>query len=75
MSLLYDYDQATWMHRFSRRNMLLAGLWYSKEKPTMNTFLLPLIEELNQLYEEGECKNYTHVYYIVFNLSFIQESQ
>ena len=40
--------------RFSKRNMLLAGLWYSKEKPTMCTFLAPLVEEMNDLYVNGE---------------------
>ena len=34
--------------------MLLAGLFYSKEKPTNNTFLTPLIDELNDLYENGK---------------------
>ena len=34
--------------------MLLAGLWYSKEKPARNTFSTPLIDELNDLYENGK---------------------
>lgn len=33
--------------------MLLGGLWYDVEKPTMTTFLYPLISCLNQLFNEG----------------------
>lgn len=39
--------------RFSRRNMILAGLWFSKEKPTMTCFLRPLMEEMNALSIHG----------------------
>ena len=35
------------------KNMLLAGIWYSKDKPTMTTFLKPIIEEINELYTHG----------------------
>ena len=37
--------------------MLLAGLWYSKEKPTMTTFLYPLLMELNNLWKNGTKAN------------------
>lgn len=33
--------------------MLLAGVWYSKDKPTMTTFLKPIVEEINSLYTQG----------------------
>ena len=34
---------------FSKRNMLLAGLWFGNMKPNMATFLKPLMEEMNIL--------------------------
>ena len=39
--------------RFSKKNMILAGLWFDDEKPTMSTFLHPLMLEMNRLYEKG----------------------
>ena len=39
--------------RFSRKNMLLAALWFSEEKPTISTLLGPLMEELNDLLING----------------------
>ena len=40
--------------RFTKRNMLLAGLWFSKTKPTVTTFLRPLMSTMNELYQNGE---------------------
>lgn len=37
--------------------MLLAGLWFSREKATMTTYLSPLMKELKQLSEEGKRTN------------------
>jgi hypothetical protein len=34
--------------------MLLAGLWFDTQKPTMSTFLYPLMMSLNRLYLEGK---------------------
>ena len=34
--------------------MLLGGLWYGSEKPTMTTFLLPLLKSMNELYSKGK---------------------
>ena len=39
--------------RFSRKNMILAALWFSEQKPTMSTYLGPLMEELNDLRING----------------------
>jgi hypothetical protein len=39
--------------RFSRKNMILAALWFSEQKPTISTLLGRLIEELNDLYING----------------------
>ena len=35
--------------------MILAGLWYSRDKPEMRTLLQPLIEDFNELYTHGMC--------------------
>ena len=39
--------------RFSKSHMLLAGLWHAEEKPTMTSFLRPLVEEISILHNEG----------------------
>lgn len=39
--------------RFSKRNLLLGGLWFSKAKPTMSTFLHPIVDEINLLANKG----------------------
>ena len=39
--------------RFSRRNIMLAGLWFVKTKPTMTTYIMPLIMSINELYENS----------------------
>ena len=36
-----------------RKNMMLTGLWYGKDKPKMNTFLKPFTDELIDLHEKG----------------------
>ena len=40
------YQICTQLCRFRCKYMLLAGVWYSKEKPTMWTFLRPLLDEI-----------------------------
>ncbi|CAH1263932.1 Hypp2800 [Branchiostoma lanceolatum] len=39
--------------RFSKKFLILAGFWCSKGKPTMLTFLRPLMKTLNKIYTEG----------------------
>ena len=39
--------------RYSKKHLLLAGLWYAKVKPFMLTFLRPVVDQLNHLYKEG----------------------
>ena len=39
--------------RFQKKYMLLHSLWYSSAKPTMTTFLKPLIDEVNELDLKG----------------------
>ena len=51
------------MCRFSVRNILLCGVWYSRSKPdNMHTFLKPVIDSINDLYSKG--KIYKVVYVI-----------
>ena len=33
--------------------MLLAAIWFSKEKPLMNVFLRPITDEINEIYSKG----------------------
>ena len=35
------------------KHLILAGLWVNTEKPDMNTFLQPLVQELNNLSTQG----------------------
>ena len=38
--------------------MILTGLWCSRDKPTMNTFLKPLVESADKLYSQGKINSY-----------------
>lgn len=44
-------------YRERRKNMMLCGLWYGKEKPDMNLFLSLLVEELISLHKVGITRN------------------
>lgn len=35
------------------RNLVLAGLWYGKTKPRMDIFLMPFVEQMNELRNKG----------------------
>eukprot|EP00731_Ephydatia_muelleri_P011483 Em0006g377a len=39
--------------RYSKKHVMLAGLWFSKDKPTMSTYLMPLMNKFNVLHETG----------------------
>ena len=39
--------------RFSKRYMILCGIWFDKEKPSMYTLLKPILDQINVLYEQG----------------------
>jgi hypothetical protein len=39
--------------RFLRQHMLLLAIFYSKEKPVINMFLRPVIDDINMVYREG----------------------
>ena len=34
--------------------MLLLGIFYSSDKPLMNMFLRPIVDDINHIYREGE---------------------
>ncbi|XP_039302129.1 uncharacterized protein LOC120357009 [Solenopsis invicta] len=44
-------------YRERRKNMMLCGLWYNKEKPDMNLFLSLIVEELTYMHEVGITRN------------------
>lgn len=46
--------------------MLLAALWYSREKPNINTYLRPLIDEINELYTTGKATEITCIILTIF---------
>lgn len=41
------------MHRFSRQNMILWGVWQAKGKPTFQTFFRPFIQDMISLKMDG----------------------
>lgn len=42
--------------------MLLLGMFYSVDKPVMNMYLRPIIDDILQLFREGmKSHMYTHV--------------
>ena len=43
------------MYRKNPKNIILAALWFSAEKPPMQTFLEPVIKMLLPLETEGQC--------------------
>ena len=53
MYMLYVRMCQFCLFRFQKRYMILGGIWFSEDKPTMNSFLKPIIDEINCLYSEG----------------------
>ncbi|XP_013421011.1 uncharacterized protein LOC106181232 [Lingula anatina] len=39
--------------RYKAENRIFSGLWFGEQKPIMNIFLKPLVEELSMLYSKG----------------------
>ena len=58
--------------RFMKTYVLLAGLWFAKEKPPMNLFLSPLIEEVNRLFKEG-MSVLVSVYHCVLSTMYVAQ--
>ena len=42
------------LSRFLKQHMLLLGIFYPKEKPLMNVYLRPIIDDINKVYKQGE---------------------
>ena len=42
--------------------MLLAGLWFSKDKPSMHSFLRPIVDEVNDLFTNGMSRSMPTVF-------------
>ena len=51
---------------FSAENVLLCGVWYDSDKPEMQTFLRPLVDTLNKLYEDGMYILSVEIYWLMF---------
>ena len=47
--------------RFQKKNMILGVVWFSKDKPTMITYLKPLMASINELSYDGMCVICMHV--------------
>lgn len=43
--------------RFKEKNIIVGGIYYGIEKPNFNSFILPLVEEFQQLSSEGIVMN------------------
>ncbi|XP_072047976.1 uncharacterized protein [Amphiura filiformis] len=39
--------------RFSKKNVVLFGLWFGPSKPNMNCYLAPIVETLHEIYVKG----------------------
>lgn len=53
--------------------MLLCGIFYGSNKPLMNMFLRPIVEDLLLLFREGKLHsvhNIVHLYIVVYNQLF-----
>ena len=44
--------------------MLLLGIFYSREKPLLNTFLRPIMDDINNVYRQGK---YLHAQHFIPN--------
>lgn len=49
--------------RFLRKNILLWGVWFGPEKPKMNTFLSPFVQDMKAL---RECFGFVSDFFVFF---------
>ena len=40
--------------RFSKKHLILGGLWFGTDRPNMITLLEPVVQQLNTLYQDGK---------------------
>lgn len=57
-------------YRYSKKHVMLAGLWFSKDKPTMSTYLMPLLNKFNVLHDTGGHCNIT-IYFPRLNCAWV----
>ena len=48
--------------------MILAALWYAVEDPCVNTYMRPVIDEINDLYWKGMLLHNGEVFQLLFTL-------
>lgn len=46
-------NELSFVQRTKRENMIFAGLWFGDSKPSMLTFLEPLVKTLNKIEQDG----------------------
>ena len=60
--MFLSINELPYSERIKPENMLFAGMWYGKSKPTMSLFLKPFYESLNELRNVGvevDCEHCT----------------
>ena len=61
--------------RFKRQHMLLCGILYSSNKPLMNMYLRPIVDDLLRLFREGKqihvvvCRHSMYTVHVCFVIS------
>ncbi|XP_013380319.1 uncharacterized protein LOC106151541 [Lingula anatina] len=58
--LFLSINELPYHDRLKPENLLFAGLWYGKSKPSMSVYLEPFYESLKKLREEGISVNCEH---------------
>lgn len=41
------------LYSFRQQHMILLGIYYSDKKPPMNVFMRPIMEDINEVYQQG----------------------
>lgn len=67
---VYFAIMMSYTSRFQKQHILLGGIWFSEAKPPMNSFLRPLLSEINELQKNGKVyegmRDVNEIYYIGF---------
>lgn len=46
-------NELSYKNRVKKQNIILAGIWFGKKKPKVNTFLTPFYSEMTKFYQGG----------------------
>lgn len=46
-------NELSYKNRVKKQNIILAGIWFGKRKPKVNTFLTPFHSEMSKFYRDG----------------------